>query len=411
MRTERRHSAVFSPAVFCLAVSAFVMGTAEFVITGLLPEVAADLGVSLAAAGTLISAYALAIVVGGPVFVATGTRLPRRSLLLAAAAVFVLGNVIGALAPNYPVLLAGRVFSALGQGAFLPIAAVVAAELVDPRHRSRAIAVVFAGGTVANVVGAPLGTLLGQQLGWRATFWAVVGLAMGALVLIRATLPVSPPPATPPTLRNELAAFGRAQVWFTLAIGMAAFGGLFAMLTYVTPLLTSVSEFPRTAVAPLLALFGLGLLAGNTLGGWAGGRAQMRALGIALAVLAIGLATLALGASHPLLTAMALPLAGAAAFAVVAPFLTRLVDQAVEAPLLATAAGGSAVNLGAAVGAHLGGMSLPGLGYDGPPAVGAVIASAGLLVVAVAAVHARHAPDRSGTPVGPPVVPVHTARD
>nr|BFE35972.1 MFS transporter [Actinomadura rugatobispora] len=365
------------------------MGTAEFVITGLLPDVAAGLGTSLSATGMLISAYALAIVVGGPVFVAIGTRLPRRRLLMSAATVFVIGNVCAALAPSFPALVASRVLSALGQGAFLPIATVVAAELVAPRHRSRAIALVFAGGTAANVAGTPLGTLLGQQLGWRVTFWAVAGLAAAALVLSRATLPVSPPPATPPTLRTELGAFGRAQVWFTLTIGMAAFGGLFAMLTYVTPLLTSVSGFTESAVAPLLALFGLGLLVGNALGGWVGEHAPLRALGVALAVLAAGLTTLAAGASHPLLAASALALVGAAAFAVVAPFLTRLVDQAVEAPLLAAAAGGSAVNLGAAVGSHLGGMSLPHLGFVGPPTVGAVIASAGLVVVVGAVVHSH----------------------
>ncbi|MFC7584397.1 MFS transporter [Nonomuraea antimicrobica] len=299
MRIEPRGTGVFSVSVLGLALSAFVMGTAEFVLTGLLPDVASDLKVSLPAAGMLISAYALTIVVGGPVFVAAGTRLPRRSLLLAAAAVFVVGNLVGAFAPNYPVLMASRVLSALGQGAFLPIAAVLAAELVAPRQRSRAIAVVFAGGTIANVVGTPLGTILGQQLGWRATFWAIAALAAGALVLSRITLPGTPPPDVPPTLRRELLAFGRAQVWFTLAIGMAAFGGLFAMLTYVTPLLTSVGGFPGTAVAWLLALFGLGLLAGNTLGGWAGGRNQVRALGVALAVLVAGLAVLAVGAAEP----------------------------------------------------------------------------------------------------------------
>ncbi|WP_232665520.1 MFS transporter [Pseudonocardia sp. TRM90224] len=372
-------------ALVALSASAFVMGTAEFVIAGLLPSVAIDLGVSIPAAGLLISGYALAIVIGGPIFVAAGTRTPRRALLLTAAVVFVIGNLVAALASNYPALMVGRVLGALGQGAFLPIASVVAAELVAPERRARAIAIVFAGGTTANIVGTPLGTLLGQQLGWRSTFWVLAALAAVSLVIVSRAVPALPPPPVAATLRAELAAFGRVQVWLTLAIGLAGFGGLFAMFTYVTPLLISVAGFPDAAIAPLLALFGVGLLAGNVIGGRLGSRAQLGSLGGSLAVLAAGLAVLAAGASNPVVAVVALAVVGAAAFAIVAPFMTRLIDQAAGAPSLAAAAGGSAVNLGAALGAYAGGLSITsGLGFAGPSAVGACVAAAGLVVVAAA---------------------------
>ena len=219
-------------ALMALAATAFVMGTAEFVIAGLLPAVAVDLAVSIPVAGLLISGYALAIVVGGPLFTAAGVRAPRQRLLVLAAALFVTGNVMASIAPGYPMLMAGRVLGAFGQGAFLPVASVVAADMVAPHLRAHAIAVVFAGGTAANVVGTPLGTLLGQQLGWRATFWALAAIGVASLIAVAVAVPRTPRPMNAP-LRGELATFGRLPVWLTLAIGMLGFGGLFSSFTYI----------------------------------------------------------------------------------------------------------------------------------------------------------------------------------
>jgi DHA1 family inner membrane transport protein len=368
-------------ALLALAAGAFVMCTAEFVIAGLLPEVAADLGVGISTAGLLISGYAAAIVVGGPVFVVAGTRVPRTRLLVIAAAVFVAGNVLAALSGTYSMLMAGRVLSALGQGAFLATASVVAADLVSPELRARAIALVFAGGTTANVAGTPLGALIGQEFGWRITFWVVAASGAAALVAVLVAVPATPRPA-PTTLRAGLGVFTQVQVWLTLAIGMAGLGGLFAAYTYIAPLLTSASGFPPGAIAALLGLFGIGLLAGNVVGGRLGAGSQLRVLGAGLAVLAGALAGLAVGAGSPVVATVLLMVVGASAFALVAPFMTRLIDQAAGAPLLASAAGGSAVNTGAALGAYLGGLAIDTpLGVTGPPAAGAVIAAAGLVAV------------------------------
>ncbi|MGI5131547.1 MFS transporter [Pseudonocardia sp. CA-107938] len=368
-------------ALLALAAGAFVMCTAEFVIAGLLPDLAADLGVGISTAGLLISGYAAAIVVGGPLFVVAGTRVARPRLLVIAAALFVVGNTLAALSGTYALLMTGRVLSALGQGAFLATASVVAADLVPPALRARAIAIVFAGGTVANVAGTPLGALVGQLIGWRATFWAVAVLGAAALVAVVSAVPASGPPA-PTSLRAGLSTFAQVQVWLTLAIGMAGLGGLFAAYTYIAPLLTSASGFPPGAIAPLLGLFGIGLLAGNAVGGRLGSRAQLPVLGGGLAVLAIGLAGLAVGAGSPVVAAVLLMIVGASAFAIVAPFMTRLIDQAAGAPLLASAAGGSAVNAGAALGAYLGGLAIDTtLGVTGPPIAGAAIAALGLVAV------------------------------
>jgi DHA1 family inner membrane transport protein len=378
-------------ALLALAAGAFVMCTAEFVIAGLLPDVAADLGVGISTAGLLISGYAVAIVVGGPVFVVAGTRVPRGRLLVFAAAVFVAGNVLSAVAGSYGLLMAGRVVGALGQGAFLATASVVAADLVAPSLRTRAIALVFAGGTAANVAGSPLGALVGQLMGWRATFWAVAVLGAAALAAVVAAVPATPPPA-PTTLRGGLGAFRNGQVWLTLAIGVAGPGGLFAAYTYIAPLLTSASGYPPQAIAAVLGLFGIGLLLGNAIGGRFGG-AQLRVLGIALAVLAAGLAGLAVGAHSAVVATVLLVIVGAGAFAMVAPFMTRLIDQAAGAPLLAAAAGGSATNTGAALGAYLGGLAIDTpLGVTGPPAAGAVIAAFGLVAVLAARAAATRYP-------------------
>ncbi len=379
-------------ALLALAAGAFVMCTAEFVIAGLLPEVAADLGVGISTAGLLISGYAAAIVVGGPVFVVAGTRVRRTRLLVVAAAVFVAGNTLAALSGTYSMLMAGRVLSALGQGAFLATASVVAADLVSPELRARAIALVFAGGTTANVAGTPLGALIGQEFGWRITFWVVAASGAAALVAVLAAVPAMPPPA-PTTLRAGLGVFTQVQVWLTLAIGMAGLGGLFAAYTYIAPLLTSASGFPPGAIAALLGLFGIGLLAGNVVGGRLGAASQLRVLGAGLAVLAGALAGLAVGAGSPVVATVLLMVVGASAFVLVAPFMTRLIDQAAGAPLLASAAGGSAVNTGAALGAYLGGLAIDTpLGVTGPPVAGAVIAATGLMAVLAARVMATRYP-------------------
>ncbi|MBB6174544.1 DHA1 family inner membrane transport protein [Nocardiopsis mwathae] len=368
-----------------LALAAFVMGTAEFVITGLLPEVAAGLGVSIPAAGALISGYALAIVVGGPAVVLAGSRVPRKALLTGAVALFALGNLICALAPVYGMLMAGRVLAALGQAAFLGVGAVVAANLVPPQRRAQAIAVVFTGITVANVIGSPLGTLVGQHLGWRTTFWLIAAAAVVALAGIAAAVPRQPAPEAT-SVRGELALFTRGRVWFAVAVGMLAMGAVFAAFSYIAPLLTEVSGLPSTAITPVLVLFGLGMVAGNLLGGRFADRDRLRTLLVAMGMLVVALAALALLAPYPLPAAVALAAVGAAGFAAVPAVLSELIGQARGRSPLSAAVGGSATNLGMALGAALGGLTISaGLGYTAPAWLGAGAALLGLAVVLTAA--------------------------
>ena len=379
--------AVMSAPLLAMAISAFVMGTAEFVITGLLPRVAGDLEVSLPTAGTLISGYALAIVVGGPVCTLAGNRLPRKALLLTAIGLFVIGNLVSALAPGYWTLLAGRVLAALGQATFLGVGSVVAANLVPARLRSRAIALVFTGLTLATVLGTPLGTVLGQQLGWRAVFWLITAIALGSLCAVAALVP-SQPRSARVNARAELATFTRPGVWAILGTAMLGIGGLFASFSYIAPLLDNVSGLPHAALSPLLGLFGIGLVVGNLLGGWAADRSPVATIVVALAAQVVAMATLAGFAHHPVIATVALMATGAAAFAIVPAFLSRLINQAGGESALAAAAGGSATNLGTAIGSYFGGLVLTtGLGYTAPTWLGATMAAIGLSFILVTLTH------------------------
>ncbi|GAB3274503.1 MFS transporter [Parasphingorhabdus pacifica] len=369
-----------SVALLAMALSAFVMGTAEFVITGLLPEVAADLMISIPAAGVLISGYALAIVVGGPLCTVGGSRVPRKTLLLLSVALFVAGNLVCALAPGYWILMIGRVLAAFGQASFLGIGSVVAANLVAPTKRSRAIAMVFTGITVANVVGSPLGTLIGQNLGWRVTFWLITGVAVLSFAGLAALVPAQPPPVAT-GVRRELAVFGGLRVWLTLAICMFAMGAVFSTFSYVAPLLTEVTGIASNGITLVLALFGLGLVAGNLIGGWCADRAVLPTFYGALALLTVFLVGFALLAPFVVPAVVLLVLIGAAGFAVVPAFMSRLIGLAGGESPFAGAAGGSASNSGIAVGAYAGGLVITaGFGYAAPAWLGAGLAFTGLLV-------------------------------
>ncbi|WAL66906.1 MFS transporter [Amycolatopsis cynarae] len=370
-------------ALLALALSAFGIGTTEFVIMGLLPEVAGDFGVSIPTAGLLISGYALGVVIGAPALTALGSRLPRKTVLLALMGLFIVGNLISALAPGYAVLLIGRIVAAFAHGAFFGVGSVVAASLVAPSRQASAIALMFTGLTVANVLGVPAGTALGQALGWRSTFWAVSVLGVLGLIGIGALVPRQ---TTAPGdgLRSELAVFRRPQVWLALAMTALGFGGVFASFTYIAPMMTGVAGFSPGAVTWLLVLFGVGLVAGNLLGGRAADRALMPSLYAILAALAIVLVIFVFTAHAQLPAAITIALFGAAGFATVPPLQARVMDKAEGAPALASAANIAAFNLGNAGGAWLGGLAIEhGLGYTAPNWIGALLAAAGLAVAAV----------------------------
>jgi DHA1 family inner membrane transport protein len=367
-------------ALLALAIGAFGIGTTEFVIMGLLPEVATDFGVSIPSAGLLISGYALGVVVGAPLLTAIGSKVSRKTVLIALMGVFIVGNLISALAPSYGVLMAGRIVAALSHGAFFGVGSVVAASLVPKAKQASAIALMFTGLTVANVLGVPGGTALGQHFGWRSTFWAVTVLGIIGLIGIVVLVPKQSV-SEGPGLRSELAVFRSLQVWLALAMTALGFAGVFASFTYIAPMMTSVAGFSNGAVTWLLVLFGGGLVVGNLLGGKAADRSLMPSLYVILALLAAVLVVFVFTAHAKLPSAITIALFGAAGFATVAPLQKRVMDKAAGAPALASAANIAAFNLGNAIGAYLGGLTIEhGLGYTAPNWVGAALAASGLAV-------------------------------
>ena len=391
--------------LFALALGGFGIGLTEFVIMGLLPDLAADFGVSEAAAGWLISGYALSVVIGALGLTAAVTRLPRKLVLIALMGLFILGNLISALAPSYPVMMLGRIVAALCHGAFFGIGSVLAADMVAPTKKAGAIAVMFTGLTVANVLGVPFGTLLGQNLGWRATFWAITAIGVLALVGIALLVPATAHGTAGSGaggLRGELRAFRSGQVWLSIAVTVLGYGGMFGAFTYIAFTLTEVSGFAAASVPWLLILFGVGLFIGNVLGGRAADRSVDGTLLVVLAALVVVLVAFALTARSQGATIASLVLLGGFGFATVPGLQMRVMSYASEAPTLASGANIAAFNLGNALGALLGGLTISaGLGYTSPIWAGAVVTAAGLAVMLVAAARAR----RSRLPRPPGAAP------
>ncbi|MFG2164241.1 MFS transporter [Micromonospora chersina] len=386
--------------LIALAIGAFGIGLTEFVIMGLLPQVAADFAVSESVAGWLISGYALSVAVGGVALTAAVTRLRRKPVLLGLMVLFIAGNLLSALAGDYATMLAGRIVAALCHGAFFGIGAVVATGLVPPARRAGAVALMFTGLTAANVLGVPFGTLLGQHLGWRATFWAITGIGLVALVGLAVLVPGRGPASdAAPTggLRGELRAFTQAQVWFSLMVTVLGFGGMFGAFTYIAYTLTEVSGFATGTVPWLLVLFGVGLFAGNLAGGRAADVSLSRTLVTVLAVLTLVLVGFALTAASPALTVGSLLLMGAFGFATVPPLQMRIMRYARRAPTLASGANIAAFNVGNALGAWLGGLTIDaGLGFTAPIWAGAGLTLLGLAVLLVAERQARRSPADAG---------------
>ncbi|MCA6093973.1 MFS transporter [Streptomyces sp. SCA3-4] len=372
-------------ALLALAIGAFGIGTTEFVTSGLLPEVADDFGVSIPTAGYLTTGYALGVVVGAPILAILGSRVPRKRMLMALMGLFVAGNALSAAAPVFALMLAGRIVASLAHGAFFGIGAIVAAGLVAPQKKAGAIAMMFTGLTVANVVGVPAGTLIGQSAGWRITFFLIAGLGVLAVLGIAALVPEQPRPERT-RVSGELAAFRNPQVLLAMAMTVLGFGGVFTMSTYITPMMTDVTGYAPSSVTWLLVLFGLGLVGGNLIGGKYADRALMPMLCTALGGLAIMLALLPLAAHDKLAAAITIPLIGAFGFATVPPLQKRVLDQTADAPTLASAVNIGAFNLGNAMAAWLGGLVISaGFGYTAPNWVGALMAASALLLALLSA--------------------------
>ncbi|MGW4894937.1 MFS transporter [Kitasatospora sp. NPDC004240] len=390
-------------ALVALAVTAFAIGTTEFAAMGLLPQVADSLDVSIPRAGWLISAYAIGVVIGAPLLTAVAARRPRKAVLVALAGLFTAGNLLCAVAPEFWSLAVARLVTGLPHGAFFGAGAVAAAELVAPHLRARAVAVMFSGLTVANIVGVPAATLLGQRLGWRATMLVVVVIgAAGTLAIARLVPPLPSPERA--GLRHELSAFRSGQLWLALATVVFGCGGFFACYSYIAPLLTEVSGYATGSVTLVLALFGVGMTIGNVLGGFAADRALRPTVCVSFLLLAVTLAVFAVTARTEWSAALTVVLIGLFGFALVPAVQTLVLQKASSAPALASATVQGAFNLANAQGAYFGGLALDaGLGWTSPTLVGSGLAASGA-AIAVAA----WAADRRRTPGAEPAPVVTT---
>ena len=365
-------------ALLALAIAAFGIGTTEFVMMGLLPDVASNLHVSLPDASGYISLYALGVVIGAPLLTAAGMRVRRKTMLVSMMALFTVGNLASALAPTHETLLAARFIAGLPHGTFFGVGAVVAASLVARDKRAQAISMMFIGLTVANIVGVPLGTLLGQAMGWRSTFGVVAIIGVLALVAVAALVPQQPKP-TEVSLRGELVAFKRPQVWLAFAVVVFGFAATFSFYSYIKPLLTDVTGFSPTMATALLALFGVGMTTGTVIGGRLADRAPMRTLCTFLGLLAVALTGFLVTSQSMVLAAINVFLVGLTGFAAIPSIQARILDKAKEAPALGSASIQSTFNIANSLGAYLGGVVIAaGMGLTAPSWVGALLALTGL---------------------------------
>ncbi|SFF80210.1 MFS transporter [Blastococcus tunisiensis] len=388
-------------ALLALAIGAFGIGTTEFVVMGMLPEIAADLGVSVSAVGILISAYAIGVVLGAPTLTALGLRFTPRQTLVALMVVFVVGNTLSALAPGYGALVAARVLTALAHGSFFGVGAVAARRLVPPNRSARAISLMVTGLTLANVIGVPLGTFVAQQASWRIVLAAIAGIGV---VTIAGLLAWMPGDAGEPTdLRGELRAFRRGQVWLVLGLTMIGFSALFSVYSYVSPILTDLGGIPAGWVTPVLALFGVGSTVGTLAGGRLGDRYGFSFVAVGLALMASVLVAFAFLARTPVLAVTLLVLFGTLSFAL-GPVVQNAVIDAARVPggSLVSAANQAAFNIANAIGAALGALVISqGLGYTAPMWVGAVLALAGVALALGARAVDRRAIAAGVVPVPP----------
>lgn len=378
-------------ALLALALGGFAIGCMEFVIMGLLPNVASDLLPSLyavsqeeaiAKAGWLISAYALGVVVGAPTIAALAARFPRKQLLLALLAAFTVGTAASAILPSFGLVLFARFAAGLPHGAYFGVAALVAASLMGPGKRGQGIAIVLSGLTISNVFGVPAITLLGQVAGWRAAYLVVALLFAATVVAVWLVVPLQAgDPAA--TVRRELRVFRRPQVWLALGIGAIGFGGFFAVYSYVAPVVTAVTGLDASVVPVALVMLGLGMTAGNLIGGRVADWNVMKGIFVFFAVFALALLGLALTAGTVAGLMAFLFLCGASAAALSPTIQTRLMDVAGESQTLAAAINHASLNLGNGLGAILGGIAIvAGFGYLSPTWVGLALCGLGVLLAA-----------------------------
>jgi DHA1 family inner membrane transport protein len=370
-----------NPPILALAIGAFGIGVTEFAPMGMLPVMATDLGVSIPTAGLLVSAYALGVLIGAPLMTLTTGKVPRRTLLIALMGIFTAGNLLAALSGGYFMLLAARILTSFNHGAFFGVGSVVAAGVVPADKRAGAVAAMFMGLTIANVGGVPLAAWAGEMFGWRSVFWGIALIGLVAMAALRLALPAVPADADT-DMRAEVRVLVTRPVLAALALTVIGSSAMFTVFTYIAPILRAEAHASTGFVAAMLIVYGLGLTAGN----WLGGRYADRSIdGTLLATLGSLLVLLILfaGAMHwPAPAAVLIFLWGVASFALVPPLQMRVMTHAAAAPNLASAMNIGAFNLGNAIGAALGGAVIDlGLGYPMVSLAGAAMAAAGLVMV------------------------------
>lgn len=370
-----------NPPLVALAIGAFGIGVTEFAPMGMLPGIASDLGVSIPAAGLLVSAYALGVLLGAPLMTLTTGKIPRRYLLIGLMAIFTLGNLMSALATDYTSLLIARVVTSLNHGAFFGVGSIVAASVVAPDKRAGAVAAMFMGLTLATIGGVPLAAWFGEVLGWRTAFWGITGLGVLAMVSLWFALPNVPLPKSDGVLA-EIRVLGRGPVLAALALTVIGSSAMFAVFTYIAPILSSETQASTAFITAMLVLYGIGLTLGNVWGGKAADRSVDRTLIVSLSALILVLLAFTVLMRWPLPAAVAILIWGIASFAIVPPLQMRVMEAAKDAPNLASAVNIGAFNLGNAIGAALGGAVIKaGLGYPAISLAGAAMAGLGLLMV------------------------------
>lgn len=370
-----------NPPLVALAIGAFGIGVTEFAPMGMLPGIASDLGVSIPAAGLLVSAYALGVLLGAPLMTLTTGKIPRRYLLIGLMAIFTLGNLMSALATDYTSLLIARVVTSLNHGAFFGVGSIVAASVVAPDKRAGAVAAMFMGLTLATIGGVPLAAWFGEVLGWRTAFWGITGLGVLAMLALWFALPNVPLPKSDGVLA-EIRVLGRGPVLAALALTVIGSSAMFTVFTYIAPILSSETQASTAFITAMLVLYGIGLTLGNVWGGKAADRSVDRTLIVSLSTLILVLLAFTVLMRWPLPAAVAILIWGIASFAIVPPLQMRVMEAAKDAPNLASAVNIGAFNLGNAIGAALGGVVInAGLGYPAISLAGAAMAGLGLLMV------------------------------
>ncbi|WP_282942286.1 MFS transporter [Paenibacillus sp. RC67] len=368
----------FPISLLCLTLGAFAIGMTEFIIMGLLPNVADDLHVTIPQAGQLITSYALGVAVGAPVLTVLTHRIPQKRLLTLLMCIFIIGNALSMIAPVYSLLIAARVMTAFAHGTFLGVGSLMATRLVHPDKRAGAVSIVLAGLTIANIIGVPFGTFIGQQLGWRASFGAITILGIISLMGIIRFIPVLQQEKAA-NLGKQFRSLINPQVLLVLLTGALGCGSLFAVFTYITPMLETITGFAEHSVTWILVLFGFGVTIGNMVGGKLADWKLMPSLMANFAILVVILALLTVTLHNPYTAIITIFCWGVAAFGIMPGIQIRIMNLTREAPMLAATSSHSALNLGNAGGAYLGGLAITFTGLPSVPWLAASLAALALV--------------------------------